>query len=159
MFLFRFATAVAAVFLWSLLAGSGFVAHAQGLGHLDRDNARAMLSAAKEDLKKYYYDPTLRGMDVETRFKEAEAKLAVATTRDQLMIIVAQTLLDLNDSHTFFLPPPRAGNVEYGWEMQPIGETSYVVAVKPKSDAEVKGLKPGDEIISVDGYPPTRDNV
>jgi C-terminal processing protease CtpA/Prc len=147
------------VLTWTALIGSSSVMHAQGLGHLDRDNARAMLSAAKDDLKKYYYDPSLRGMDVEARFKAAEEKLTQATTRDQLMIIVAQTLLDLNDSHTFVLPPARAGRVEYGWEMQTIGDASYVVAVKPKSDAEVKGLKPGDQILAVDGFRPTRENL
>jgi carboxyl-terminal processing protease len=142
-----------------LVTAASPVAHTQGLAHLDRDNARAMLSAAKDDLKKNYYDPALRGMDLEARFKEAEEQLKQATTRDQLMIVVAQTLLDLNDSHTFFLPPTRAARVKYGWEMQVIGEKAFVVAVKPKSDAEAKGLKEGDEILAVDGYRPTRDNM
>lgn len=124
---------------------------AQGLDKFDRDNASAMLDAVKEDLKKNYYDPELRGMDLETRFKDAEERIKQATTRDQLMVIVAQTLLDLNDSHTFFLPPSRAAKVQYGWEMQMIGDAAYVTQVQPKSDAEAKGLKPGDTILSVDG--------
>jgi carboxyl-terminal processing protease len=132
---------------------------AQGLDKFDRDNASAMLDAVKEDLKKNYYDPELRGMDLETRFKDAEERIKQATTRDQLMVIVAQTLLDLNDSHTFFLPPSRAAKVQYGWEMQMIGDAAYVTQVQPKSDAEAKGLKPGDTILSVDGYAPSRENM
>lgn len=131
----------------------------QGLELHDREHARAMLKAAKEDLKKNYYDPTLRGIDIDARFKEAEEKISQATTRDHLMIVVAQTLLDFNDSHTFFLPPSRAARIQYGWEMQVIGEQVYVSSVKPKSDAEAKGLKAGDEILAVDGVRPTRDNV
>ena len=135
------------------------VIKAQGLDKFDRDNARAMLTAMKEDLKKNYYDPTLKGMNLDDRFKQAEEQIKNATTRDQLMVIVAQTMLDFNDSHTFFVPPARAAKIQYGWEMRMIGDAAYVTAVKPKSDAEAKGLKPGDEVLAVDGYRPTRDNM
>lgn len=132
---------------------------AQGLDRFDRDNARAMLTAMKDDLKKNYYDPTLKGVNLDERFKQAEEQIKNATTRDQLMVIVAQTMLDFNDSHTFFVPPARAAKIQYGWEMRMIGEAAFVTAVKPKSDAEAKGLKPGDEVLAVDGYRPTRDNM
>ena len=144
-----------------LIAGVGTPpsTQAQQLGPFDRDSAQSMLRAAKEDLKKNYFDATLHGVDIDTRFKEAEERLKQATTRDQLLIIVAQTMLDLNDSHTFFLPPARAAQFEYGWEMQMVGDKAYVTAVKPKTDAEAKGLKPGDLVVSVDGYAPSRDNM
>jgi carboxyl-terminal processing protease len=144
-----------------LIAGAGthLSTHAQQLGPFDRDSSISMLRAAKDDLKKNYFDATLHGVDIDSRFKAAEDRLKEATTRDQLLIIVAQTMLDLNDSHTFFLPPARAAKFEYGWEMQMMGEKAYVTAVKPKTDAEAKGLKPGDLIVSVDGYPPSRDNM
>jgi len=150
--------------IWSLLAlvcmilGSGAVSHshAQSLGPYDRDNAQAMLSMIKDDLKSNYYDQTFHGLDLEGRFKEASGKIKQATTRDQLMAIVAQSLLDLNDSHTFLVPPARAARIQYGWQMQMIGEDCYVSAVRPKSDAEAKGLKPGDRVLSVDGFKPTR---
>lgn len=140
-------------------AGTQQVTLAQGLGKFDRDNAIAMLDAAKDDLKKNYYDPALRGIDIETKFKDARERVKQATSRDQLIITVAQTLLDFDDSHTFFVPPSRAAKVEYGWEMQMVGDSAFVTGVKPKTDAEAKGLKPGDQIVSVDGYPPTRENM
>jgi C-terminal processing protease CtpA/Prc len=146
--------------LFCLLVGAGFQARAQSaLGAYDRDSARTMLEEVKSDLKSHYYDQSYRGMDLDTRFKAAEEKIKQATTRDQLLITVAQVLLDLNDSHTFFLPPGRSARVEYGWQMQMIGETCYVTAVKPKSDAETKGLKTGDAILSVDGFRPTRQSL
>jgi carboxyl-terminal processing protease len=132
---------------------------AQGLDRFDRENARAMLTAMKDDLKKNYYDSSLKGMNIDERFKTAEEQVKNATTRDQLMVVVAQTMLDFDDSHTFFVPPARAAKIQYGWEMKIVGDAAYVTAVKPKSDAEGKGLKPGDLVLAVDGYRPTRDNM
>jgi C-terminal processing protease CtpA/Prc len=134
-------------------------ARAQGLSTFDRDFAEEMLKAAKDDVKKQYYDVNFRGLDIESRFQAASQRLKQATNRDQLILIVAQALLDMNDSHTFFRPPSRAARVEYGWEMRAIGDKTYVTAVKPKTDAEAKGVKTGDLIVSVDGYAPTRDNL
>ncbi|HKS26839.1 MAG TPA: S41 family peptidase [Pyrinomonadaceae bacterium] len=129
------------------------------LGPYDRSNASTMLDALKDDLKNNYYDPNFRGMDLEARFKETQGKIKQAQTRDQLIIALAQFMLDLNDSHTFFIPPSRSASVEYGWEMQMIGDNCFVTAVKPKTDAEAKGLKTGDAILAVDGYKPSRDNL
>lgn len=125
----------------------------------DRERGRIMLRSIKEDLKKNYYDPTFRGMDVEARFKEADEKMRQAGSLGQIMGIIGQVLSELNDSHTYFLPPGRVDRTEYGWHMQIIGEKSYVAAVKPGSDAEAKGLKEGDEVISLDGYTPDRSNL
>lgn len=136
--------------------GAFHKANAQSLGPYDRDSARAMLAMVKDDLKSNYYDQTFHGLNLDERFKEAEGKIKSATTRDQLMVIVAQSLLDLNDSHTFFLPPSRAARIEYGWQIQMVKDDCYVSAVKPKSDAAAKGLKPGDLVLTVDGARPTR---
>jgi hypothetical protein len=42
--------------------------------------------------------------------------------------------------------------------MKAIGDRCYVVAVHPQSDAEAKGLQEGDEIVSIAGMKPARDN-
>ena len=129
------------------------------ISDIDRDRGHVMLQNIKDDLKKNYYDPALHGMDVETRFHLADDKIKTATSIGQIFGIVAQALSDLDDSHTFFLPPERAYKLEYGWQMQMIGDKCYIVAVKPGSDAEAKGLKEGDEIYSIFGYQPLRDNI
>src|SRR5215470_16528161 len=74
---------------------------------LDRDRARIILSTIKEDLRKNYYDPTFHGMDLEQRFRTAEEKMKQAESLGQLFGIIAQVLIDLDDSHTFFIPPGR----------------------------------------------------
>ncbi|HLG13929.1 MAG TPA: S41 family peptidase [Blastocatellia bacterium] len=131
----------------------------QGLSSLDRDRGRTMLDIVKSDLKKYYYDPAYRGMNVDERFKDADQKIKQATSLGQVVGIIAQVLLDLNDSHAYFIPPMQTTSADYGWQMQMIGDKCFVVAVKPGSDAEVKGLKAGDEVWSLDGIEPTRENI
>ncbi|HEX8424156.1 MAG TPA: S41 family peptidase [Pyrinomonadaceae bacterium] len=132
---------------------------AQAFDRIERERAQTMLSVIKSELKKNYYDANFRGMDVDARFKVAEEKIKLATTLGQAFGAIAQALLDLNDSHTFFQPPPRPVRVEYGWQMQAIGDECYVSAVKPGSDAQAKGLKPGDLLLSIDGFKPSRKEL
>lgn len=126
---------------------------------LDRERSRTMLGIIKGEIKKNYYDPQFHGIDLEARFKAADEKLKTATSRGQLFGIIAQVLLDFKDSHLYFVPPQRASRTDYGWQVEMIGDAAYVTAVKPGSDAERKGLKPGDRVIGVDQYELTRDNL
>src|SRR5258705_13399025 len=73
--------------------------------------------------------------------------------------IIAQAMLDFNDSHTSFVPPPRSSSIDYGWLMKIFGSECYVTEDKLHSDADAKGLKPGDMFQSVDGIRPTRANL
>jgi C-terminal processing protease CtpA/Prc len=115
-----------------------------------------MLATIKTDIEHHYYDPTFRGMNLDERFKAANQKIEEATSNGQIFGIIAQVLIELDDSHTFFIPPQRASRVDYGWQMEMIGDRCFVVAVEPGSDAASKGVKPGDELLSVGGYPPVR---
>ena len=130
----------------------------QSVSSNDRERGRTMLREIKEEIQKKYYDEKFHGMDLDLRFKAADDKISEASSLGQIFAIIAQVLSELNDSHTFFIPPSRASRTEYGWNMQMIGDKCYVVAVKPGSDAESKGVKMGDEVISLNGYGPTREN-
>jgi C-terminal processing protease CtpA/Prc len=125
----------------------------------EKERGRMMLSAVKDDVKKNYYDPTYHGMDLEARFKTADEKIKSAQSLGQIFGIIGQVLVELEDSHTFFVPPGRANRTEYGWQMQAMGDKVYVTAVKPDSDAAKKGLKEGDEVYSIDGFAPLRENL
>ena len=92
-------------FLTFILAAPITIARAQKVEGKDRDRSQTMLSRIKDNLKKNYYDPAFHGMDVETRFKTASDKIKEAQSVGQIMGIIAQVLSDLDDSHTFFLPP------------------------------------------------------
>ena len=134
-------------------------AQAQTLGGYDRARGEAILDAVKEDLKNSYYDPAYRGMDLNARFKAAEEKLKQATSLGQMFGVIAQVLMELDDSHTFFIPPQRVSRTDYGWQMQIVGDRCFVTAIRPKSDAEAKGLQVGDEVLKSDGFVPTRDSL
>jgi carboxyl-terminal processing protease len=118
-----------------------------------------MLKAVRDDIRKYYYDPQFRGMDLEARTKLAEERIKQARTNAEVFGTIAQLLLELKDSHTLFIPPQRNARIEYGWQMQTFGDDCYIIAVKPKSDAEAQGLKPGDKVLKVDGIAPNRGNL
>jgi len=126
---------------------------------LDRERGRTMLKRIKEDLKKNYYDPKFHGVDIEAAFKAADEKLKHAQSVGQVFGIIAQVLAELDDSHTVFLPPERAGRTEYGWTMQVIGDRCFVSSVDEDSDAAAKGVKPGDEVLEADGFILGRPNL
>lgn len=145
-----------------LLIASISIAEAQGppaVTSHQRGQAKQMLAAIEDAMRDGYYDPAFRGIDLKAHFKEAAAKLDGAQTIAHAYGIVAQSLIAFEDSHTYFIPPARASTIEYGWEMRMIGEACYVTAVKPGSDAEAKGLKPGDRLLQVDQFLPLRKDL
>ena len=130
-----------------------------GLTRVNRERMQQMLTSIKNELRKNYYDPTFRGRDIEPHFKAAAEALEQATSPGHALTIIGQALLDLDDSHTFFIPPSAAARVEYGWEMQSIGDACYIVAVRPGSDAEQKGLRRGDQVLALEGRQPSRETL
>jgi carboxyl-terminal processing protease len=116
-----------------------------------------MLKMIRLDIEKHYYDQNFHGIDLRERFGQADERIKNAKSNSEIFGVIAQALLDFDDSHLFFIPPARVAKVEYGWQMQAIGDKCYVIAVKPGSDAEAKGLKRGDLILSIDGFTPTRE--
>ncbi len=132
---------------------------AQSITPIERGRAKDMLNAIKNQIKDDYYDKTFHGINLDEQFKLAEEKINKAATMSQAFGIIAQAVIELNDSHTNFYPPQRTKLVNYGWRMQMIGDKCFVIAVKPKSDAESKGLKIGDEILKIEGFKPTRKDL
>jgi carboxyl-terminal processing protease len=126
---------------------------------VDRDRARVMLREIKNDIREHYYDPNFRGIDLDARFRTAEERVSQATSNGMIFAIIAQMLSEFRDSHLYFIPPRRAARVEYGWHGRMIGDQAYVIAVKPGSDADTKGLRPGDRILAVDNLELTRENM
>jgi C-terminal processing protease CtpA/Prc len=132
---------------------------AQKANKLEIEHWREVLRSVERELRQNYYDPTFHGIDIEARFKLADEKMKNAESMAELESIVAQVLLELNDTHTYFVQPDDGSRVEYGWRLKAVGPDSYVGAVKPGSDAEAKGLQPGDKVLSIDGRQLDRNGI
>ena len=126
---------------------------------MERDQTRRMLGAMRDDIAKYYFDPAFGGVDLGQAYTTADARIGRATALPEALSAIAQFAMDLNDSHTYFIPPRQTVKVNYGWTMQSIGDACYVVDVRPGSDAARQGVSPGDRVQGVNGFRPTRANV
>ena len=127
---------------------------------LTNANAQEMLNTIQADIKKYYYDPAMHGLNLDKRFEEARQKIAVAKSQDEALLDIAAAVEALKDSHTHFRPPFRPYGVDYGWLMQAVGDSScYVTQVRPDSDAAAKGMKPGDQVVSINGISLERQDI
>ncbi len=159
----RFSKFYSTFFLAFLIFTISYIAIAQQQPILapkrDREKGQDMLKAIKDDIKKNYYDEKFRGIDIEARFKIAHDKIEIAASNGQIFGIIAQAVIEFEDSHTRFVPPSRSNRTEYGWKMKMIGDKAFVTTIKPKSDAELKGLKIGDEVLAIDGFGVDRKNL
>jgi len=141
-----------------MLAGMTKQCWPQEYTSIQRGEVQNMLQDVTQDVKKQYYDPHLLGADWEAKVREAKEKVDKAESFNRALTAVAVALDSLNDSHTAFAPPARPYVNDYGFLMQMIADRCYVTRVEPGSDAETKGLKPGEEVLAVNGYKPTRDD-
>lgn len=126
---------------------------------INRQRGLNMLDEIKDIIKQHYYDKNYKGIDLDERFKLAKEKVKTLDQNWQIFRVIAQVLLDFKDSHTMFYPPGRANRPQYGFTIQMIGSRCFVTNVKKNSDAEKKGLKPGDWLVGIGQYAPTRDNL
>jgi carboxyl-terminal processing protease len=148
--------AAALIVIIGLLTTNGWC---QKITSLDRDRAQVMLREISSDIKKHYYDPKFHGVNWDAKVEEMEQKIDATDSMNLALSKVAAALDSLNDSHTFFLPPAHAYRHDYGWQAQVIGDRCFVIRVRPGSDAEKKGVKPGDELVALNGFTPNRDNL
>jgi C-terminal processing protease CtpA/Prc len=135
------------------------IARSQQLSRNERDLADAMLEQVSSDVKHEYYDSKLHGLDWNALVLQTRQKIAQAPDMTVANAQIAGLLEMLNDSHTFFAPPRYLKTVEYGWKFQTFGDRCYVTEVDSGSDAEKKGMKPGDEILTINGFTIDRDSA
>src|SRR2546421_12165209 len=109
-----------AAFFVATLLSIAQVTYAQTIG-FERERGAEILEVLKGDIKKNYYDTNFHGISLDARFQAARDKINQAGSVGQIQAIIAQVLVDFDDSHLYFVPPRKASRTEYGWRMQMIG--------------------------------------
>jgi C-terminal processing protease CtpA/Prc len=125
---------------------------------VDRRRGEQMLDQIREDLVEHYYDPAFHGLDLDGVVDRARQRINAAGSLGEIFGLLAGVCLDLHDSHTVFLPPRRAQDVDYGWTWRYVGDRALVDYVDEDADAHRQGLRVGDTVLDVAGYPLTRAN-
>jgi len=75
------------------------------------------------------------------------------------MNVVGWAVEGLGDTHTPFIPPMRNVLVYSGWQIEMVGQTCVISAVEPDSDAWKRGLRPGDVVLKLEDYEPSRATI
>jgi C-terminal processing protease CtpA/Prc len=135
------------------------LAWAQRISSIDREITQDMLKQVGTDVRKNYYDKNFHGIDWDAKLRETNEMLAKAPFLNTATLELAAALETLDDSHTFFVSPELSIRSDYGWLFQMVGTRCFVTEVEPKSDAERKGLKPGDEVLTIEGFIPARESL
>lgn len=151
----------AAAWLFAALTLPAAAAHAQApeLNPHDRERGRAMLRQVRAQIEEHYWDRRFGGVNLEARTAQLDSAIQQATTLGQILASVAALPADLGDSHTFFIPPRQTLRIDYGWEMMMVGDSAFVWKVERGSDAERQGVRPGDRVLSVNGFEPARADL
>jgi carboxyl-terminal processing protease len=150
------------VLAWLALAAAGVAASAQSgrpLSTTERAIALTMLRQVEQDIRTHYYDPAFHGIDLSARARLAEERLKATIGFNDAIAVISDLAAGLDDLHTTFLPPNRRARVDYGWQMAMVGGVPLVVSVDAGSDADAKGLAPGDRVLLLNGLEPNRANL
>jgi C-terminal processing protease CtpA/Prc len=129
------------------------------ISDLDRQRAQQMLKTVSDEVRKHYYDPKFHGVDLDKEFADAKQRIEKVTSMNMAIASIAAALDSLDDSHTFFLPPQHPIRHDYGLQYQMVGDRCFLTQIRPKSDADAKSVKPGDQVLSINGIAPTHDTT
>jgi C-terminal processing protease CtpA/Prc len=124
-----------------------------------REQSLRMLDEMKAILKEQYYDPKFRGIDLDARIETAKARVKTLEYNWQMFRVLVQVLMDFDDSHTSVFFPPRNDYFQYGFVTQMIGNDCFVISVKKDSDAHMKGLEVGDQVLTYGKFTPSRPDL
>jgi len=119
---------------------------------LDRGRAHDMLRFVAEDVEKNFYDPNLNGLDWKSLVSHAQEHIDKAKSRSEMYAAIFFVLSRLQDSHTFFIPPTRAAEAQFGFEAMPFGDEIRVYKLDKDGVADKAGLKVGDRLVGINKF-------
>jgi len=134
-----------------LLTFPCFSARAQDL-QLHREQAKWMLRQVSQDVERNFYDPSLRGLDWQRLTAQASKEISRSNSWGDMFLAIFALLDSLHDSHTVFVAPQRNVKREFGFEAKPYGDKILIYKVKENGPAWEAGLRPGDELLTINGF-------
>jgi C-terminal processing protease CtpA/Prc len=149
----RFGQSLASgAFFVFLSASSILTAQQQAVLSSDQQSRiSGILRVAYRDVKDYYYDPKIRGLNWDARYQQYASMIGKARNVDDGLSVVAAFLNGLEDSHTYFVPPTRVNRFDTGYQFKVVGDDCFITQIRPKTEAAEK-LQVGDQVIALDGY-------
>ncbi len=132
---------------------------AGAISSAERQRALGILDGVSKGIQSLYYDPKLNGLDWNAVLERARARISQSNSLNDALTQIAIAVDELHDSHTVFVPPARPYHMDFGFDYQMFWGVCLVARVRPGSDAEAKGLKPGMQIATINGTVPSRRNL
>lgn len=148
----RESTSAVIALLLAVSFQSTSIAQTKDMTNDQRHQLDGMLSQVSTDIAKHYYDPKLHGVDWQARIDVARQQVKQEKSFNMAMAHIAAALDSLNDSHTFLIPPRRPYVLDHGWTIEMIGDKCFVTRVHSGEDADTHGVKPGDQVLAINGY-------
>lgn len=115
----------------------------------DRKIGLQMLEGVSNRIRQNYYDPSLRGMNWDRHYAEAQERIRNANSAGHVIWHIYLFVRDLGDSHTIYIPPRITTWHEYGWKLKFYGDGLYVDELEEGGAAQRAGLRVGDRIRSI----------
>ena len=125
----------------------------------DRRRLQFTLSKVVREVRENYYDATFGGRDLDALAATARQRVDSARSIGEALSAIAQLTMEFDDSHTFFLPPYLTVDSDYGWDVGIVGDAGMVLEVTPGSDAEKQGVRRGDVVRTINGFPVSRNTL
>ncbi len=139
-----------------ILAALAHESPAQNADHGQWEDVLRLVSA---DVQKNFYDPGMKGLDWAGLTDQTRQRIDHAKSNGEMILAISVLLTKLEDSHTYFVPPPLTARSDFGFKARGYGEDIRVYEITKKGPADKAGLQVGDKIRTLNGVPLDRTNV
>lgn len=144
----------------ALAVGGAWAAdNAPRLSKYQLESGQLMLKQLRRDIEELHYDRTFKNLELDALVDAASARIAQARSNSEVFRAIAGFSRAFNDSHTMFQPPRWGFHFDYGWRALAAGKSCFIHRVVPGSDAERQGLKPGDQLLAINGVALSADTL
>jgi len=117
----------------------------QGLAQsVERGEWEDILKLVSADVQKNFYDPQMKGLNWAKLTEETRERIKNSNNAGPMILAVSALLARLQDSHTYFVPPPLTAQADFGFSARAYAEEVRVYEITKKGPAEKAGLRVGD---------------